>query len=113
MALLVRMLKQKAVYWAPHKKTLHGEDTYHLPVEIRCRWEEGATEGFPFEGKETVYTTHVYMPRAYPPEIGGMLKQCLLEDLDSSIPPDDAHRILMVEIIPNLKVKHWLHLAKF
>lgn len=118
MPLLVRMRKQWAVYWALKGVNQYSEGIYDLPEEIRVRWEDEQTEGFPTEGKLTVFSTTVYFPSepdGIAPMIGGMVwLDHRLKDLEKPLPPPpDAHRILMVEIIPNLRVRQWLRVAKF
>jgi hypothetical protein len=105
------MLKQVAVYWEPKGKDQYGEEFYHDPVEIKCRWEEEATQGFPFDGKETVYSTTVFMDRE--PAIGGLLIQGKLADLPGPQPHENAHRILFREVVPTLDAKQFLNVAKF
>jgi hypothetical protein len=106
------MRKQNAVYWEPAGRNKHGEEEYTAPVDIKCRWEDEMTQGFPLEGKETVFATMVYVDRVV--KIGGLLRKGKIEDLKAPMPPpEDARRILHFEEIPDLRNKRQLLIAKF
>lgn len=38
MSIFTRMLRQRAVYWAPGPIGLDGQRTYSAPVVLKCRW---------------------------------------------------------------------------
>lgn len=89
MSIITRMLREKAVYWAPGQGDFDnfGKPITEEPVLISCRWEEIAEMFLDEEGNEVLSNARVYVDRDV--ESRGYLKRLgqtgLLSNLDSTV----------------------------
>lgn len=111
MKLLVKMLKQIAVYWKP-KRNLDGilitdqyaNVEYELPIEIMVRWEDEVVNGIDVDGREIVFMATVYSDRTL--EVDGMLLLGEIAGLKGPLPPpSQAKKIRRVEAVTTLRAK--------
>lgn len=81
MSLIVRMRRQRAVWWqrveTPNK---YGEFTFNPPVEVRCRWEDVAVEFVDPKSEKQISRSLVYVDRVMTP--GDRLKLGELSETD-------------------------------
>ena len=61
MALITKMLKQKAVYWAKASTDVYGADSWSAAAEISVRWEEKHVYYRNKNGVEVVSNAVVYV----------------------------------------------------
>lgn len=111
MRLLVKMLKQTAIYWAPSGTDRYGQPEWAAPIEIQCRWEDVTenmqkADGETFQTKATVYVSQDVA-------VNGMLKQ---GDLVSSTNPNprlesNTREIAQFDKLPTLKATKFLRTA--
>lgn len=114
MGLIERMLKyDKLVYWAPKGKDRVGKTTFENPVEMRCRWEDGATVVRDQNGEEHIYNATVFVGEDL--DVEGMLWHGEIIDVpvdegdgDPSIPPNDANPIKKFEKIPKINYRKFV-----
>lgn len=112
MGLIKKMRRQFAVYWPPIGTDDEGEFVYGDPVEIKCRWEDDATDYIDAKSTTEINVTKVYCDRVV--KVGGMLWRGRLADLSSQSDPksnENASEILKYSEIPNLKAKDFLRIA--
>ena len=111
MGILSKMLRQKAVYWAPLGAGANGQATFAAPVELRVRWEDSKKLVKDPTGEEFTSDALVYVSEDV--KAKGML---WLGALDSSTPDDpneldDAVSIRQFEKLPDIKCKKFLRTA--
>lgn len=111
MSLIIRMLKQTAVYWAPSNPDDFGRYTFVDPVQIKCRWEDKFEEIFDKHGRETIARHHVYV--GVDVALGGFLLKGLLVSVPGGSTPQQvgAKEIIKFESLPNAKAKEFLREA--
>lgn len=61
MSVITKMLRQRAVYWAPVGVDNYGKATYATPVVVRCRWEDRSEEFLTMDGDRAMSTACVYV----------------------------------------------------
>ena len=112
MRIIPRMLRQKAVYWEPKdKKDRYGEDKFHLPVEVKCRWEDVIEKDIDENQEEIIFKSTVYLDKDVIK--GGYLRFGKLEELNGATEiPDDAVEIKRFERFPTLKARQFLRIAR-
>lgn len=119
MALLVRMLRQYAVYWPPAGLDNFGKPQYGTPIEIKVRWEDCNTEVLSAEGEKTLSNAKVYA-NLNDLQVRGMLllgRLSTITDWTNPLGNRDffgtplARRIIKFEKMGDLKVKHFLRVA--
>ena len=103
MSIIVKMRRQKAVYWVPGKRLPDGRATWADPVVIDCRWQEDNQVYRGTDGDEHVAAATVYTDRDV--ELDGAL---LLSDTAPTTDKNDPlkHGALLIKQfgkIPNLK----------
>jgi len=111
MRLLVKMLKQKAVYWQLSALEFddYGQPIPSTPVEIKCRWEDVGEEFLDGTGTIQLSRAKVYVDRDV--EVGGIL---MLGELDSGVDEsnpkenENAWEIRRFEKLPTLKATQFL-----
>lgn len=106
------MLKQKAVYWPPGLPGDDGQPTYEEPVEVRCRWDDIATEIRDYRERTVISNTTVMVDREMAP--GGVLWQGELQYIQSQTEPFEntkAFEILKFAIVPQIDAKKALYMA--
>lgn len=103
------MLKQKCVYWHPAGKNEYSDLVWDAPIELKCRWEEGADEVLTIEGREINPDHLVYVESDV--VVGGLLLFGSLSDLVGNTPPESAKRIVKFTKLPTLKAKKFLRTA--
>lgn len=107
MSLISRMLRQKAVYWAPGSIGGEGQITLTDPVEISCRWEETAVEFVDAQGITCTSQIVAYVDRDV--EVGGRLKLGAVAELTSNADPTiDGYEIKQFSKNPNFKATEFL-----
>jgi hypothetical protein len=108
-----RAMKQTAVYWAPSSEAdRFGQPVVQTPVQIACRWEEKSDEFVDAEG--TTQTSKAVLIVDRDLEVGGVLMQGTLEDVDHPTDPkanDGAEEIRAFNKTPNFKGKKFLRQA--
>lgn len=108
MRIIHTMRKQKAVWWARQGPDHYGKYSFADPVEIDCRWDDGAQEVRNQGGQISTFYATVYVDRVM--NIGDMLKR---GEMDSDTPDDprgdaNAHAIQRFEQNPDLKARDTL-----
>ena len=109
MSLIVKMRKQKAVYWGTPTPDGFGGSAFAAPVELDVRWEGKAELFLDSQGQETVSKAVVYTGQDV--DIDGYLWLGKLTDLPTGASPlllSGAVRIKQVTKTPNLKVSEYL-----
>jgi hypothetical protein len=106
MRILTKMLRQKAVYWEPQIADQFNEKRWELPVEIKCRWEDGGEEQLDYDGETFTPMHTVYSDRDL--KVGGLLLLAYLVDMEGTEPPEEAVRIRKVMKTPTLKANKFL-----
>lgn len=112
MSLLTRMLKQTAVYWAPHGFGPDGQPEYEPPIEIKVRWEDVHEVFVDNQGNDIVSNSVVYVGEDVKPQ--GALWLGKLNELDSQTVPTEnegAYAIRKFEKIPDLRARKYLRIA--
>lgn len=130
MSIITKMLKQKAVYWAPSGPGQFGRTGFAQPVVLKCRWQDGsdifakAQEGG--VNKEEVSTATVYVDRDVeeqgvlwlPPEPFDKVENedvvvlAQVTNPDKPFENDGAREIKSFGKVPNLKRKEFIRTAK-
>lgn len=116
MALLVRMLRQFAAYWAPLSVDQFGKPTYAAPIEIRVRWEDGQNEVLSTDGEKTLSTAKVFANLNDLAPRGVLVLGRLATVTDQANPWNNrdslgntlARRIIRAENLPDLKSRRFL-----
>lgn len=101
-----RLLRQRAVYWAPLPPGDTGELGYAPPVEIKCRWEDHFELIQQPGGKEWETKAIVYVDRPVSPDGGWLWKGRYnrLTDLADPRNNEGAAKIERYEEIPDIRV---------
>ena len=107
-SVVVRVMKQKAVYWAPLDPGAFGKPTYDVPIEIDCRWEDVTEEFLNPTGEREMSRSKLMVDRDL--ELKGMM---LLGELDSNVEAnprdnDGAWEIRLFGKTPNFKGNKFL-----
>jgi len=112
MSIIVKMRKQKAVWWqrgaTPDR---YGKYSYASPIEIDCRWDDAAVEFRNEKGENVVSKSVVYPDRIL--AIGDRLRE---GDIESDEPADPTTITTTAEIqrfdkTPNIKATETLYTA--
>ena len=112
MSIITKMLKQKAVYWAPSGLDEFGQPTWGSPVEISVRWEDKHEQFMDDDGERQLSRALVFVSQDV--EVKGVL---LLSVLDGSVIQDDpkanqdAWEIRKYDRLPNFKATEFLRSA--
>jgi hypothetical protein len=121
MSLIVRMRKQKAIYWALASQEEsgsvafddEGQAVFADPVEITCRWEDVVNQIPQRDGTMLGSSSKVYVDRDM--NVGEMLLLGELDDIDSGFRDDPkeagALAIMNFSKIPNLRNTELLRVA--
>ena len=113
MSILVKMLKQKAVYWAKSGTDVYGSDSWSSAAEVSVRWEGKAQLYMDSKQVQRVSTAVVYVGSDVVE--GGWLWQGTLLSLPSgSVDPRKvvgAYEIKAFNKTPNLKCTAFLRCA--
>lgn len=113
MKIIQKILRQRAVYWAPNTVGADGQVTFHPPEEVRCRWEQGIKAEYGGGGMAEGSTAMVYVEKDL--EIEGVLWFGKLNDLTDTDDPfantGGAFRIRKVDKIPTLKATAFVRRA--
>lgn len=110
---LPKLLKEDAVYWASVPGGGSGNSGYDRPIEIKCRWEEMATEFTAMDGTTKVSRARVMVDRDLVPP-GGILRYGTLNVLDDTDDPfgnSDVYVIQGWERIPNIRAAKFVRTA--
>ncbi len=105
MSIVVRMRKQKAVWWKRQTPDRYGQFSFDLPVEIKCRWDDNQQNMRKDLEEKEESTATVYVDRLM--VVGDRLKY---GPIDSNTPDDpigdpDTHEIHRFEVNPSLRNK--------
>lgn len=111
MRIITKMLKQKAVYWAPASPKFddYGQPNISTPVEIDCRWEDVGEEFLDGGGTLQLSMAKVFV--GIDVVVGGLL---MLGELSSSVDEDNPKNndgvweIRRFEKLPTLKATQFL-----
>ncbi len=107
MAIIVKMRRQKAVYWSPGSINRFGRASMNDPVEIDCRWEASRVMFLNLQGEEQMSEAVVFVDRDV--EVSGMLWLGVLGDAPNDPTLDnDAFEISKQDKLPDLKVRRFL-----
>jgi len=119
MGIIVRMLRQTAVYWPPQSSDNSGEhfDNYGVPqvsapIEIDCRWEDVVEEFVTSDGTQQLSNAKVYVDRDL--SVGGILMLGEIADITdpTNIKDNDgAWEIRRFDKLPNFKASEFLRTA--
>jgi len=121
MSLLVRMRKQRAIYWSQLSVDAFGARTYEAPIEVVVRWDDKSSQYVNKDNEQVASRATVYVGQDM--KAGDMLLLGILEAdssdlLDSSIvpTPDDPKEAGAWEIqsfakIPNLRASEFLRIC--
>mgnify|MGYP000421490687 CR=1 FL=1 len=108
-AVAIRAMKQKAVYWSPASLDSFGKPTWNTPTEIDCRWTDAVEEFINPEGERVLSRAKLIVDRDL--EIKGVLWLGKLVDLvDASNPKnnDNAWEILQTKKTANMRGTKYL-----
>jgi len=108
MSVITKMLRQKAVYWAPGSVNAFGEIQLGIPTEVKCRWEDKHDEFIDSQGETVVSNAVVFVDSNL--AVGGYLwlGNIGVAPLD---PKKDAYLIRKFEKLPNFKATEYLRTA--
>ena len=112
MNLIIRMLKQIAVYWSVASTDQFGGKVYNDPVEIKCRWEDISVEYLDSQGETKLSNAVVYMDRDI--LVGGVLMLGTLGDItdEENVKENSgAWEIKRFDKLPDRKAKNFLRTA--
>lgn len=114
MSLIKRMRKQVAVLWpqASAPPGVYGQPAVAQAVEIKCRWEEKATEFLAKDGTRQISNAVVYVDRDM--QLGDLLRLGPLTSLTNQVTPKKNTGVWEVRMfmkLPNLKAKEFLLVA--
>lgn len=103
------MRRQFAVYWERTGSDHHGKPVFASPVEIRCRWVEGAGEFRTGTGEMIMYQAKVYVDRAM--KVGDVIKRGEMESnvLDNPALDKKAFPVQRIAETPNLRATETLY----
>ncbi len=110
MSIIVKMRKQKAVYWKRLTPDQYGKFSFADPVEIVCRWEDRIHEFLDHQGEKQVSKSIVYVDRVV--SLGDRLMR---GEMDSNTPNDplatDSFEVRRFDQDPNIKATEFLLIA--
>jgi hypothetical protein len=112
MSLIKKMRRQIAVWWASTGVDRHGDESYAVPVEIKCRWEDSSEEFLDAEGQRQMSNAIVYVDRDTPN--GGVLMLGTLDDITDPINVKEntgAWEIRKFDNLPNIRATEFLKTA--
>lgn len=104
MSIIVKMRKQKAVYWDRSGVDNFGAPAFAVGVEIDCRWEDGLVQAINDKGEQITAKSTVYVDREM--KVGDMLWLGELADITDADNPrnnEGAWEIKSFNKLPNLK----------
>lgn len=108
--LVKRILRQKAVYWAPLGENETGQMTFDDPIEIPVRWEDITMEFLDKQGKTQVSRSQVFVDRVL--EVGGVLWKGTLDyiaaDASNPFANEDAWAIRSFNEQPDMRARNFL-----
>lgn len=123
MALLVRMLKQQAVYWAPASVDHFGKLQYAAPITVKVRWEDTNNEVLTADGEKTISAARVFA-NLNDLQLRGVLLLLpkgqglsYIQDQNNPFNNTDsfgtplARRIIKFDKMPDLKNRNYLRIA--
>lgn len=111
MGIITRMMKQKAVYWAPNGTDKFGQQAYAAPVELRCRWEDKQELFIDITGTQQVSKSIVYVESDV--KLDGVLWLGELEDVAPINPfsNEGASKIRAFGKLPKINLRETLRTA--
>ena len=110
MRLLKKMRKQDAVYWPRRTEDQYSEKAYELPIDLKVRWEDEYVQSFDEEGRETIFTSTVFVDRDM--EVGDRIMLGTAIDLTGPLPPpSEAKEVRKFERVPTLNAKDFLRVV--
>lgn len=93
---------QTATYWAPAGESLYGaQNSFSTPVPMKVRWEDRQEQAVKGDGTTFITKAVVFVPE--PVKIGGYL---ILGDYTEVTDPSmlsDAHEIITIITVPDLR----------
>lgn len=103
MSIIVRMRKQKAVWWERTGQDKWGKATFAAPVEVDCRWDDTTELFVDPQGEQKSSRAIAYVDRVM--KVGDRLKR---GEMESDTPDDpmtikDAFEIRRFDRNPNIK----------
>jgi len=103
MALVRKMLRQKAVWWRKASINRFGQTIFAMPVEINCRWEDRIGVFYNAKGEKADSKATVYVGQEL--SVGDVLME---GELESGTPDDpklepDALPIKAFDRLPSLR----------
>jgi len=113
MALLDRMRRQDAVYWAPDTTSPTGQPTYAAPIDIKVRWEDVQEEYIGKDGTTQVSNAIVFVGLDVVLD-GVLMLGTVADDVVEELDPTahvGAGAIMKVDKIPNKKATKFLRIA--
>lgn len=118
MALLIKMLRESAVYWPPVGIDPYGKPMFGAPIQITCRWEESNDEVLSADGEKTLSRARVFVGQDV--QVRGMLFEGKLEQVVDQVNPlnntdifgtPQAFKIIKYDRLPDLKARRFLRTA--
>lgn len=113
MSLITRVLVQDAVYWPPVSNDDQGQPVYGDPVGIKCRWTDSVEEVLMPNGRTVRTLADLMVDRDV--ELGGVMRQGLVEDLDDPQSPfgnSGVGEIVKFDKLPNRRATEFLRTVK-
>lgn len=109
--IVLGMLKQVAVYWAPSGTDRYGKPTWATPIEIKVRWEDVQDQFQDAKGQRNFQGAVAYTDRDV--AFKGVLFLGYLVDVDQADPKSNegAWEVIKFEKIPSLDVDEYLRTA--
>lgn len=114
MSIISRVLKQRAVYWAPDGFTENGQPAFASPVELNARWSGSIELNIAGTEDTSVEKSEVMVSVDLVP--GGVLMLGTLADVVDELNPlnnPNAYEISRFTKTPNLKISEFLRIAHF
>lgn len=112
MSLIVKMLRQQAVYWPLLRLDATGAAVCGEPVQIKVRWEGGFQQVLNAQGELSMAKAKIYVDRDV--TVGGFLRLGVLQDTDYNLNPalvPGAERVIAFNSLPNMKATLFLRMA--
>ena len=112
MSVIIKVLRQKCVYWAPGSPDAYGQPTYSDAVELWCRWDDTQQQIIKDDGTMVMSKAEVMLSADV--AVGGVLLFGELVDVMYISEPTKnpgAFEILKFNKNPNFKCTEFVRVA--
>jgi|SRR6185503_9148913 len=111
MSIIVKMRKQKAVWWRRTVVDAYGSYSFAGPIEIAVRWDDAAVEFLDPLGEKQTSRSVVYTDRVMTPGDRLMLGELDSETPDNPLSITTTFEIRRFDRTPNLRATETLFTA--